>query len=243
MLKVPNRFGTELSETKVSECQEHKIFMNRIDNSHFSKHNRAEKKNEPFGPVPRSINKALCDVFLRLSKVLEFQSSSRSAHRNDHTACYWRGPGFRRIHKLFSCPFLVLASLSNMFFSRRGKNVFTICVPSFPFHFHFLCFPFLVLSFSLLSFPICFVDCLEKTHSQIAFLTCPFPFSPCPCFPFQCAFWMAWKKHLHKLHSFPFDSVCDWHAMQSGHGARSPFGPHACSPTRRSQEGRDLEDD
>ena len=28
--RVPNRFGTELSEPKVSECQEPKFFINRI---------------------------------------------------------------------------------------------------------------------------------------------------------------------------------------------------------------------
>ena len=110
---------------KLANVKNRNVLGTECNNRQLSQHNRTEKKNEPFRSVPRSISKALCDVSLRLSRVLEFQSSSPPA-----------------------------------------SGAFIKCFP----------FLFLFLSFSLLSFPICFLDGMEKAYSQIALLPVHFHF-------------------------------------------------------------------
>ena len=95
---VPNRFGTELSEPKVSECQELKFFIKRtITTVNFPNTNTTEPK--------RKTNRSAlfrCGVFQTVQS-LEFQSS------NPPLECPYSmslaRPGFRRIHKLLSVPF------------------------------------------------------------------------------------------------------------------------------------------
>ena len=112
--------------------------------------NRKEKRTVPLRSVPRSISKALCDVSLRLSRVLKFQSSSP--------------PGFGCIHKMlsfpFPVPFLFVAFLSNMLLRRHGKSIFTNCTPTCPCPFPF---PFLVMN---LVFPGNLKSILERKGKE-----------------------------------------------------------------------------
>ena len=75
--RVPNRFGTELSEPKVSECQEQKFFINRIITTVSFPNTTVQS--------------------------LEFQSSSPPLEC-PYSMSLAR-PGFRRIHKMLSFPF------------------------------------------------------------------------------------------------------------------------------------------
>ena len=75
----------------------------------------------------------------------------------------------------FPCPF---PFLSNMLFRLPGKRIFTNCIPYLSFSF-FLSLSIALLSFpsfSWRSFPICFLEGLEKAFSQIAFLPLRFLF-------------------------------------------------------------------
>ena len=143
--RVPYRFGTGTERWRRSRTEI--VHEPNVSNDQCSKHNRTERKTNRSALFRGQISKALCDVFLRLSKVLEFQSSSPPVEC-PYSISLAR-PGFRHIHKLMSFPFLVL-----------------------------------FLSISLLSSPICVLDCLEKAYSQIAFLPFPFPFPFFLCFPF-----------------------------------------------------------
>ena len=160
----------------------------RIDSEpNFRKRRSANVKNRNFSPTEslqpsifqtqpnrkekRTVPLCSAVTFFRLSKVLSFRAAVR--HWNVHTACHWPGPASGAFIKWVPFLFLFLAFLSSMLLRRHGKSIFTNCMPYLSFSFSFSC-PLL-----------CF-----------AFL--PFPFLG---FPFQYAFWKAWKKHIHKLHS------------------------------------------
>ena len=135
--------------------------------------NRQFSKREPFRPVPGSISKALCDVFLRLSKVVEFQSTCLPVEC-PYSMSLAR-PGFMSIHKLFpflslsfSCP---VACFPICILDGMEKAFSQITCPPFPCPcpFSFLCFPFLPCPFLSLPFTFCkgfpfqyaSLDCLE----------------------------------------------------------------------------------
>ena len=112
--RVPYRFGTGTERWRRSRTEI--VHEPNVSNDQCSKHNRTERKTNRSALFRGQISKALCDVFLRLSKVLEFQSSSPPLECPYR--CHWRSP---------------------------ASGAFTSCFPfiSLSFFFPSLCFPFL----------------------------------------------------------------------------------------------------
>ena len=171
--------------------------------------NRKEKRAVP-----------LCSAvtFFQTVQSLEFQSSSPPLEC-PYSMSLAR-PGFRRIHKMLSFPFPFPCFPFQYAYNIDGMEKAYSLIAFLPVHVHFLflsfAFPDIVLSFPcpflsnmLFGLPgkSIFTNCipyLSFSFSSLCQLLCfpflPFPFLGCP---FQYAFWKAWKKHIHKLHSFP----------------------------------------
>ena len=139
-----------------------------IKNRSFSgtecKQPSTETKNEPFRSIPRSNSKALCEVFLRLSKSPRSWSFRAAVpHWNAHTACHWHGPALGAFIKCCPVLFLFFDFLSNTvcFFDGMEKHIYKL--------------------HSYLSISMSFSLPLLSTCPFLSFL-CPFPF------PFPYAF-------------------------------------------------------
>ena len=165
--------------------------------------NRKEKRTVP-----------LCSAvtFFQTVQSLEFQSSSPPLEC-PYSMSLAR-PGFRRIHKMLSFPFPFPCFPFQYAYNIDGMEKAYSLIAFLPVHVHFL---FLSFAFPdiVLSFPCPFLSNMffrlpgKSILPYLSFsFSCPllcFPFLPFPFpgFPFQYAFWKAWKKHIHKLHSFP----------------------------------------